>query len=290
MASFRAMLSSGLVLALVLTTFPAEARFGKSSSSSNSQQGESKVHDATAVGEDSDDDGSDDSSSSSGGSDQVSSDVTVSDVSAMVDLFSFIFTVGNHRTPLATEFASDGQVHGQRHAASMSFRTGIQGGPMNDDSGSNVDFFLGLEGYRFGVDGMLTGLALDADDGSSGTDSISLLEAHLTWALVVQPRARLRIEAGLSSASAPEASWVGFSMAASGEACLLGPLDFEARMQITPFPYRQFDASAALALHLGGLVLRGGYRGLVLDDAGLLDGVAHRDVLGGPFAGLGLTF
>jgi hypothetical protein len=76
----------------------------------------------------------------------------------------------------------------------------------------------------------------------------------------------------------------------SAEACIAGPLDVEARMQVTPFPYRQVDASAALALHLGALVLRGGYRGLVLDDAGHVDGVVHRDGFHGPFFGLGLAY
>lgn len=295
MASIRAVLSSGLILGIVLTTLPAEARFGKSSDSDSSEspQGEKKVHDATPVGQDSDDD--DDSSGSSNNccTEEGSSVTTVDDVVAVVDFFTFIFSVGNHRLPLATEVDPDGLVRRQRHAASLSFRTGLQGGPMSDTgtgTGSGVDLFLGLEGYRFGVDGWLTGLALDADDGTSGTDTLTLLEAHLTWALIVQPRARLRIEAGVASANAPDISFVGPSVAASGEACLLGPLDFEARLQLTPFPHRQVDASAALALHLGALVLRGGFRGVVLDDAGLVDGVTHRDVLGGPFFGMGLTF
>jgi hypothetical protein len=76
----------------------------------------------------------------------------------------------------------------------------------------------------------------------------------------------------------------------SFEACMAGPLDFEARMQVTPFPYRQVDASAALALHLGAVVLRGGYRGMVLDDAGYVDGVVHVDTFHGPYFGLGLTY
>lgn len=297
MASFRAVLSAGLVLGIVLTTLPAEARFGKSSSSSDSDSdsGEKKVHNATAVGQDDDDDDNDGSSSSSDNccSEEGSSIPTVDDVVAVADLFTFIFTVGNHRAPLATELSPDGLVRRQRHAASLSFRTGIQGGPISDGgtgSGSGVDLFVGLEGYRFGVDAQLVGLGLPTDDGTSGTDTITLLEAHLTWALIVQPRARLRVEAGVSSANAPDISFVGPSLAASGEACLVGPLDVEGRLQLTPFPHRQVDASAALALHLGALVLRGGFRGLMLDDAGLVDGVVHRDFLNGPFFGMGLTF
>jgi hypothetical protein len=287
-------LSSALVLGIVLTTLPAEARFGKSSSSNDSDSGESKVHNATPVGQDDDDD-DDDSSSSGGGccSEEGSSFTTASDVAAVVDLFAFIFSVGNHRAVLATEAGPDGLVRRQRHSASLSLRTGLQGGPVGNGGtgdGSAVDLFLGLEGYRFGVDGQLTGLSLDADDGTDSTDTLTLVSAHLTWSLIVKPRARLRVEAGISAANAPEISFVGPSLAGSAEACLVGPLDVEGRLQLTPFPHRQVDASAALALHLGALVLRGGFRGIVLDDAGLVDGVTHRDVLGGPFFGMGLTF
>jgi hypothetical protein len=153
-----------------------------------------------------------------------------------------------------------------------------------------VDLFVGLEGYRFGVDGRLTGLGLPTDDGTAGSDTITLMEGHLTWAFISLERARLRAELGVSAANAPDISFVGFSMGTSFEACVVGPLDVEARLQLTPFPYRQIDASAALALHLGAVVLRGGYRGMMLDDAGLVDGIVHRDLFSGPFFGMGLTF
>lgn len=282
MSSARAVLCGVLALGVALIAVPAEARFGKSSSSDNSSD-DNKVHNATAVGDDDDDDSS---SGSSGGS--GSSYSSSSDVDAALNLFALILSVGNHRAPMAAEIGPDGEAREQRHAAPLSFRAGLQGGPMS--GGAAVDLFLGLEGHRFGVSGMLTGLGLPTDDGTEGTDSITLAVAHLTWSFIAQERIRLRGEAGISTANAPDISFVGLSLAGSVEACLVGPLDVEARLEITPFPHRVVDAGAALALHLGGLVIRGGYRGLVLDDAGLVDGVVHRDVLGGPYFGLGLAF
>ena len=283
MSSARAVLCGVLALGVALTSLPAEARFGKRSSSDDSSEGK-KVHNATAVGQDDDDDDDDSSSGSSSGYSSSGS----ADVGAVFDLFSLIFTVGNHRAPLAAEIRPDGSVREQRHAAPLSLRTGLQGGPMS--GGGAVELFLGLEGHRFGVAGMLTGLGLPTDDGTAGTDSITLAAANLTWSFIAQERIRLRGEAGVSTANAPDISFVGLGLGGSLEACVVGPLDVEARLLLTPFPHRVVDASAALALHLGALVIRGGYRGLVLDDAGLVDGNVHRDVLGGPYFGLGLTF
>jgi len=283
MSSARAVLCGVLALGVVLTGLPAEARFGKRSSSDDSSD-EKKVHNATPVGQDDDDD--DDSGSGSGSGGYSSSSST--DVDVFVDFFALIFSVGNHRALMAAEISPDGSVREQRHAAPLSLRAGLQGGPMG--GGGAVDVFLGLEGHRFGVSGMLTGLGLPTDDGTPGSDSISLVQAHLTWSFIARERIRLRGEAGVSTANAPDISFVGLGLGGSLEACLFGPLDVEARLQLTPFPHRVVDASAALALHLGALVIRGGYRGLVLDDAGLVDGVVHRDVLRGPYFGLGLTF
>ncbi len=55
-------------------------------------------------------------------------------------------------------------------------------------------------------------------------------------------------------------------------------------------PYTQLDAQAGLGLHLGILTLRTGWRWLLLNDRGLVDGEAHQDVFAGPYAGLGLNF
>jgi hypothetical protein len=73
----------------------------------------------------------------------------------------------------------------------------------------------------------------------------------------------------------------GPSIALSLEACLLGDLDLELRAQGTAFPSQHVDAQAGLA---------GGWRGLYLNDAGLVDGVEHADGFSGPYVGLGFSF
>jgi hypothetical protein len=156
--------------------------------------------------------------------------------------------------------------------------------------GYGLDLFLAFEGERLGLDGRVTGMALPTDDGTEGSDTISLAGAHLTYALVTQERMRWRVEGGISVAQAPDLKVVGPSLGTSFDARLARPLDLELRLQATPFPYRQLDAQAALALKSYPFVVRAGWRTLMLDDAGLVDGEVHRDVLSGPFLGAGLFF
>jgi hypothetical protein len=277
---------AALALGLVLGPAPAEARFGKRSrpAQSDSKKDDDNVHEATPVGEeDSDDDDDDDRPRRR----RYVSEHHDDGVSTSFHFLAFLFSGGNHRL-VVDDGPRDNGLRGQRHAAPLSFRLGLQGGPITD--GGAVDLFVGLEGRRFGVDARITGMGLSAEDGSVGSDTISLMEAHLTWAIVSLQRVRLRAEAGVSTANAPDISFLGPSLGMSLEACVAGPLDLEARMQVTPFPHRQVDTSAALALHLGALVLRGGYRGMVLDDAGYVDGVRHVDTFHGPFFGMGLTY
>ncbi|MBZ4420456.1 hypothetical protein [Myxococcus sp. RHSTA-1-4] len=286
MSPLRAMLCAALSLGLLLGPGPAEARFGKRSRPSQSDsKKDDNTHEATPVGEEDSDDDDEDDRRSRPRRRYVREH---HDDFSGLSLFAAIFTSGNHRLEVQPRGRRDNELRGERHAAPLSFRLGMQGGPVTD--GGAVDLFIGLEGRRFGVDARLTGMGLSTDDGTEGTDSILLTEAHLTWALISLERIRLRAEAGVSTASAPDISFVGPSLGMSLETCIAGPLDLEARLQMTPFPYRQVDASAALALHLGAVVLRGGYRGLVLDDAGHVDGVSHVDTFHGPYFGLGLTY
>lgn len=158
-------------------------------------------------------------------------------------------------------------------------------------NGGAMGLFMAMEGRRMGLDTRITGMTLDADDGSDKVDRITLLSARVTAALWASSRGRLRVEAGLTSAHAPGIIFVGPSFGASVEACIgASPVDLEARLNATPFPHRQVDAQAGLALHLGTFNLRGGWRALYLNDAGHLDGVEHEEGLGGPYFGLGLTF
>lgn len=170
----------------------------------------------------------------------------------------------------------------------VSLRLGFDAGPMG--GGVQGNFFLAFEGERVGLDGSVTGLALPTDDGTDGTDEITVTRAHLTYALIAQEHLRWRVEAGLSSAHAPDLEVVGPSLGTSLVARLGGPLDLELSLQGTPVPYRQVDTHAALALKAYPFVFRAGWRTLLLNDAGLVDGVEHQDVFSGPFAGAGLFF
>lgn len=286
MSPLRAVLCAAVALGLLLGPSPAEARFGKRSRPGQSEpKKDDTPHEATPIGQE-----------DSGGDDDDDDDRPrrhyVSDGHGDVDVtwgfFAFLFSGGNHRLVVDDQRGPGTAPRGERHAAPLSFRLGMQGGPITE--GAAVDLFIGMEGHRFGVDARITGMGLVTDDGSVGTDTLSLVEAHFTWALISLERARLRAEAGVSTANAPDISFLGPSLGMSFEACVAGPLDFEARMQVTPFPHRQLDTSAALALHLGAVVLRGGYRGMVLDDAGYVDGTVHVDTFHGPYFGVGLTY
>lgn len=156
--------------------------------------------------------------------------------------------------------------------------------------GTAMDLAAGLEGRRWGFEVRGSTLSLLAEDGSGGTDTLRLLSSHLTFALWSTRTARVRVEGGVAAARAPDVTFIGPSLGGSAEACLFGPVDGELRLQVVPFPHRQVDAQAGLALHLGPFVLRSGYRWLLLDDAGWLGDGGNQDMLRGPYAGLGLTF
>lgn len=176
----------------------------------------------------------------------------------------------------------------RKDTIASSLRLGIDGGAMS--GGGGVNLFLAFEGEQLGVDGRFTALALPTDDGSDGTDEITVARVHLTYAVLAQEHVRWRVEAGFSSAHAQDLEVYGPSLGTSLEARLGGPLDLELSLQGTPFPYRQMDTHAALALKAYPFVFRAGWRTLLLNDAGLVDGVEHQDILSGPFAGVGLFF
>ncbi len=191
--------------------------------------------------------------------------------------------------PLSAPPPSAGEARAERGQPSeLTVRLGVDGAALNTTAGLGA--FLGVEGLRAGMDARAVALSLPTDDGSTGRDTITLTNLHLTYALVAQERARLRIEGGISSAHAPDLTALGPSFALSFEAGLLGNLDLELRTQATPYPYRQWDGQAGLALHLNSLVLRGGWRTLYLNDMGLVDEVVHVDTFSGPYAGLGFAF
>jgi hypothetical protein len=291
MSSFRPALCASLTAALLLAAPAAEARFGKKSSGSDDAK-PSRVHAATPI-QASDDD---DDAPSYTPPPRYSSSPSYS-----ARLYGEAIVAAAELTALAVDLAADApedspdavELAGRAYQRArpvnpIDVRMGLNVGAMG--GGSSGDVFLGFEGQELGFLIQGTQLTLPTDDGTPGTDEIRLVNVHLTWAAVSTDRLRWRFEGGASSANAPDIFLVGPSLASSLELCLVGPLDLEARVQVTPVPYRQLDANVGLAAHLGALVVRGGLRGLVLDDAGLVDGVQHVDRFVGPYAGAGFVF
>jgi hypothetical protein len=187
-------------------------------------------------------------------------------------------------------YAPRAEAHGRERARRnpLLVRMSLEGSARKDVG--SVGFQLGLEGRRWGVSTRLAGLSLEAKDRGSGTAHVQLAEAHVTFAPAVGPRGRWRLEGGVAAARAPGVTFVGPSLAMSFERCLWGSWDLEGRLQWVPLPQLQLDGQLGLAVHLGVLTLRAGWRGLLLDDRGTVNGEAHRNTLSGPFGGLGLNF
>jgi len=301
-SSLRNVLLAAAVVGLSFSPTEAEARFGKrSSSSSSKKEKKSKVHDASAVGDESSSDDDDEESSSSSSS---SSRSTASNVLTLLSLFASdpspepTYYVAPRAAVVAelpataptTDMAQapSAEVRSAPEKLSSNVRLGVDAAALG--GGTGVSLFLAFEGEHVGLDMRGTELTLPTDDGTSGTDSITLASMHLTYALVARDNLRVRVEGGFSGAKAPDLSVAGPSFALSLEGCVLPLVDVELRAQATPFPFQQLDAQAALALRLQALVVRGGWRGLYLNDNGLVDGEAHSDAFGGPFVGAGFTF
>ncbi|MBI3180756.1 MAG: hypothetical protein HYZ28_01290 [Myxococcales bacterium] len=156
--------------------------------------------------------------------------------------------------------------------------------------GASLGVGLGFEGERVGLTGNFSHLAVLADDGSGDIDRIQQLNLHLTYALLAGDSGRFRLEAGLDTAVAPDLIAVGPTVGVSGVLWLFGPLALEGSAMLTPFPYRQLEWRGGVGLGLGPVGLRAGWRTLLLDDAGLVDGIAHQDIFSGPYLGLALVF
>lgn len=302
------MACAGLLVCLLLPPL-AEASFGKRSQPSESKSdahgssADEDTHDATAIGTEDDDD---DDSDGGGGAPPNSSDGCCSEPDPLTNLAGdavgsilgwmiqgliyAVATTGTHLSVAPDARPAPGLSDARRHAVPLSFRMGAQRLLFLDDDMRGTDLFVALEGRRFGVEGHVLWMAQSTPAGEAARDELMLVEAHVTYAFLVREQLRLRAEAGMSTAHAPDATFVGPSLGLSFEACVLGPLDVEARAQVTPLPYLQLDGTVGLALHLGSLMVRGGWRGLYLDDLGALGDVDHQDRQHGPYLGAGFTF
>lgn len=159
---------------------------------------------------------------------------------------------------------------------------------------ANKGFTLGINGAfefeRWGFNAMAQNIAVAADDGSGGVDNLQQVNAHLTFAFLSGTYGRMRIEAGADTIFAPSAVFFGPSLGLSGVLWIAGPFAFESSVYGTVYPFWQLDWKAALVIGAGPVGFKLGWRTQVLDDRGTVDGVTHRDVYMGPYAGIGFAF
>lgn len=155
-------------------------------------------------------------------------------------------------------------------------------------------YALGLQGSLEidRVGGSISGqhLSVAADDGTAGDDTLQQLSLRLSYAILVGSRGRLRAEVGADTIFAADVTVAGPTVGFSGTLWIAGPLALEGSVHGSVYPFWQLDARAGLVVGMGALGLRLGFRTQLLDDQGVVDGVAHRDVFMGPYAGLGFTF
>jgi hypothetical protein len=181
------------------------------------------------------------------------------------------------------------RVMGVQDQAVSSFKTDFfaDGGAVS--KGYSVGLGLQTDGERFGFGLKLNLFNLATDDGSLGRDSISLLSVAPSLLLVNHARVTWRVSGGLDAAFAPDVTMVGPGLGTSARLGLVGPLKLEANAHVTPLPYIQLSGDAGLAVDLGVVRLRGGYRATYLNDQGVVDGHVNRDLFQGPYAGLSLV-
>jgi hypothetical protein len=304
-SSIRNLLCAAFAVCMLLSASSAEARFGKHSDSSSSSDSKSTTHDASAVGD-----------SGKHGDSPRRHHASASAAAFLVDLLVDVILDSHPAVtyvpaappppqppppqaapppppppqPRPPDAVPSGRVQTSSSAESspLFVRLGLDGAALSTAAG--VGGFLGVEGRRAGIDARAMTLTIPTDDGTEGTDSLTVTNFHLTYALIDQARTRLRLEGGISTAHAPNVTMLGPSVALSLEAGLVGNLDLELRAQATPYPYRQLDGQAGLAVHLNSMVLRAGWRRLYLNDNGRVDDVVHEDNFGGPYAGVGFAF
>ena len=147
-----------------------------------------------------------------------------------------------------------------------------------------------IEGERFGVSIAAQHLSVAADDGTNGNDTLQQLSARMGYAILLGERGRLRAELGADMVFAADVVLLAPSVGFSGTVWIAGPLALEGSISGSVFPFWQIDGRAGVVVGMGALGLRLGWRAQLLDDQGVVDGVAHRDIFSGPYAGLGFAF
>ncbi len=275
-------------LAVALTAFPAHARFGKKSSGSAPSSSSSSTHEAQPVNAPS----SPPQAQSSG---RGYSGGYARGPRARYGYWSAAFvpaySVGYGydaapqpsvvvAQPVAEEPAPE--------SPGIRLSAGIEG--QGYRNGVTLGAAVGLEGDRWGFFATGQNIAVLADDGTNRFDHIQVATAHLSFAFLTGRYGRMRFEGGADAVFAPNLIVIGPTGGLSGTVWIGGPFALEGSAMVSPWPYRQFDGKLGLALGLGPLGLRAGFRAQLLDDRGLVDGVIHQDAFVGPYVGASLVF
>lgn len=160
----------------------------------------------------------------------------------------------------------------------------------NQERGYALGIAAALEVDRMGINVSAQHLSVGADDGSDGNDSIQQVSARVSYALLVGSMGRVRVEMGIDTFFAPDVTLLGPTAGFTGTLWIAGPVALEGSVMGSVYPFWQVDGRMGVVIGLGALGIRAGFRAQLLDDQGVVDGVAHRDVFMGPYAGVGFTF
>ncbi len=160
----------------------------------------------------------------------------------------------------------------------------------NQKRGFAVGLAGSLEIDRWGASLSGQHLTVAADDGTAGNDTLQQLSARVSYAILVGDRGRLRAELGADLIFAADVVVGGPTLGFSCTLWIAGPLAFEGSVYGSVYPFWQLDGRAGLVLGVGSIGVRLGWRTQLLDDQGVVDGIAHRDIFMGPYAGVGFAF
>lgn len=183
---------------------------------------------------------------------------------------------------------------------------GTEPAPLLEEEGSAARLVAGVEslffaqGFTLGASVTLelgdvglsvygANIAARADDGTSGWDHLQHVSGRVTYAFLTGRRGRWKAEAGADAVFAPDLVVIGPTLGTSAVVWVVGPLAAEGSAHWTFWPFDQLDLKLGLALGLGPLGLRAGWRFQLLSDRGLVDQVVHTDIFTGPYVGVGLA-
>lgn len=277
-------ISQLVVLSVLLHAATAEARFGKAGSgggSSSSGGSRSSTHAAVPV------DSSRSSSSSSGGNFSSGSPAYRSSrlgyySGAFVPMYGYGYGYQGPGVLVEPEEQTESEVRVMA-GAEFEFFT-------NQSRGFALSLAATLEIDRWSVALSAQHLSVAADDGTNGDDTMQQMGGRIGYALLIGPRGRLRAELGADLIFAADVTLLAPTAGFSGTVWIAGPLALEGSVSGAVFPFWELDGRAGLVIGMGPLGFRLGWRTQLLDDQGVVDGVVHRDIFMGPYAGLGFVF